>query len=96
MSLLEDRFVDFDRRLQRQDKRVDRMGAMSSAMTNMAMNAMGGQSDKGRISVGVGFQGGKTGLSVGYGKRMGRASFSFGGSVSGSERSAGVGFGLDL
>ena len=75
---------------------MDRMGAMSTAMMSMAMNAIGGQGDRGRISVGAGFQGGKKGQSIGYGKRIGRASFSLGSAFSGSERSAGVGFGLDL
>ena len=56
----------------------------------------GEQVHNGRIAVGAGFQGGKKGLSIGYGKRIGRASFSLGSAFSGSERSAGVGLGLDL
>jgi hypothetical protein len=70
---------------------------MGSAMLNMAINAAGSQSPRGRIAVGAGFQGGEQALSVGYGKRVGqRGSFSLGGAFSGSERSAGIGFGLDL
>jgi len=96
ISALENRFDDVDRRLHRQDRRIDRMGAMSAAMLNMAINAAGTQSERGRIAVGAGFQGGERSLSVGYGRRIGRASFSLGGAFSGSERSAGVGFGVDL
>ncbi|MFH7391200.1 YadA-like family protein, partial [Pseudomonas syringae group genomosp. 7] len=80
-----------------QDQRIDRMGAMSSAMLNMAINAAGSQSPRGRIAVGAGFQGGEQALSIGYGKRIGeRASFSLGGAFSNGERSAGMGFGVDL
>ncbi len=97
VTMLEDRFDDFDRRLHRQDRRIDRMGAMSSAMLNMAINAAGTQSPRGRIAVGAGFQGGEQGLSIGYGKRIGRtASFSIGGAFSSGEASAGIGFGVDL
>ena len=84
-------------RFQQQDRRIDKQGSMSSAMLNMAMNASGSQSPRGRIAAGVGFQGGERALSVGYAKRIGqRASFSLGGAFSGSEKSAGMGFGLDL
>src|SRR3546814_12334189 len=69
---------------------------MSAAMLNMAINAAGTQSERGRIAIGAGFQGGERGLSVGYGKRIGRASFSLGGAFSGSDRSVGAGFGIDL
>ncbi len=86
-----------DRRFQQQDRRIDKQGSMSSAMLNMAINAAGSQSPRGRIAAGVGFQGGERALSVGYAKRIGaRASFSLGGAFSGSEKSAGMGFGVDL
>ncbi|WP_191862300.1 YadA C-terminal domain-containing protein, partial [Stenotrophomonas sp. AS012628] len=88
---------EMERRLRHQDQRIDRMGAMSSAMLNMAINAAGSQSPRGRIAVGAGFQGGEQALSIGYGKRIGeRASFSLGGAFSNGERSAGMGFGVDL
>ncbi len=93
---IDDRFRDVDRRLHRQDERIDRQGAMGAAMLNMAINAAGTQSPRGRIAVGAGFQGGERGLSIGYGKRIGRASFSLGGAFSGSDRSVGAGFGIDL
>src|SRR5690606_30201475 len=97
LDAFDDRFEDIDRRMHRQDQRIDRQGAMGAAMLNMAINAAGSQSPRGRIAVGAGFQGGERALSVGYGKRIGnRASFSLGGAFSGSERSAGVGFGVDL
>jgi autotransporter adhesin len=86
-----------DDRFQRQDRRIDRQGAMGSAMLNMAINAAGSQSPRGRVAVGAGFQGGEQALSVGYGRKVGeRASFSLGGAFSGGEKSAGVGFGVDL
>jgi autotransporter adhesin len=84
-------------RLNQQDKRIDRMGAMSSAMMNMAMNAAGGRSERGRVAVGAGWQNGESALSVGYAKQIGeRASFSIGGAFSSDDSSAGIGFGLDL
>ena len=86
-----------DYRLHRQDKRIDRMGAMSSAMMNMSMNAAGTRSPRGRVAVGAGWQNGENALSVGYARQLGtRASFSLGGAFSGDDRSAGIGFGVDL
>ena len=97
LNTLEDRFDDLDHRLHHQDRRIDRMGAMNAAMLNMAINAAGSQSDRGRIAVGAGFQGGEQGLSIGYGRRIGRtASFSIGGAFASGEKSAGIGFGVDL
>ena len=86
-----------DRRFAQTDKRIDQIGAMGSAMTQMAVNAANGASAKGRIAVGVGAQGGQGALSIGYGKRIGdRASFSLGASFASGESSAGAGFGFDL
>ena len=86
-----------DRRLQLQDKRIDRQGAMGSAMMNMSINAANSRSARGRVAAGVGWQNGETALSVGYAKSIGeRASVSIGGAFSGDDRSAGVGFGVDL
>src|SRR5690606_16961857 len=79
LDALEDRFDAVDRRFHRQDRRIDRQGAMGSAMLNMAINAGGTQSPRGRIAIGAGFQGGTQALSIGYGKRIGnRGSFSLG------------------
>jgi hypothetical protein len=83
--------------LSKQDERIDRMGAMNSAMMNMAINAGGSRSPRGRMAVGAGWQNGESALSVGYSKQIGdRASFSIGGAFSNDESSAGIGFGLDL
>ena len=83
--------------LGRTEQRIDRQGAMSSAMMQMGINAAGSRSARGRVAVGVGFQGGQKAMAIGYAKPVGdRASFSLGASFSGGESSAGVGFGLDL
>ena len=88
---------EIDDRFHRQDRRIDRQGAISAAMLNMAINAAGSQSPRGRIAMGAGFQGGEQALSVGYGRKLGkRGSFSLGGAFSSGEKSAGVGFGVDL
>ena len=65
-------------------------------MLNMAMNAGGSQGERGRIAIGAGWQGGQSAVAIGYGKRIGKASFSMGGAFSRSEKSAGIGFGIDL
>ncbi len=84
-------------RLGDQDRRIDRQGAMGAAMTNMAMNAANARSPRGRVAIGAGWQNGTSALSIGYAKQLGdRASFSLSGAFSGSDRSAGVGFGVDL
>src|SRR5690606_23916994 len=100
-NALDDRFQQLSdnlgARLNQQDERIDRMGAMSSAMMNMAINASGGRSERGRLAVGAGWQNGESALSVGYSKQLGeRASFSIGGAFSDGDSSAGVGFGIDL
>ena len=88
---------DVDRRFERQDRRTDRVGAMSSAMVQMTANAANGNGARGRLAVGAGFLGGEQAVSIGYGKRLGaRASFTLGGAFSGDEKSAGLGFGVDL
>ncbi len=87
---INDRFSD-------QDARISRNGAMGAAMSQMALNASGTRSRGGRIAIGAGIQDGSKALSVGYAKPIGqRGSFSLGGAFSGSERSAGIGFGMDL
>ena len=89
--------MQVDDRFRQQDRRIDRMGAMGSAMTHMAVNAANGGSGKGRVAVGVGAQGGERAVSIGYGKRVGsRASFSLGASFSSGESTVGGGFGFDL
>ena len=86
-----------DKRFHAQDRRISQIGALSSAMVQMTANAANGNSPRGRIAVGAGFMSGEQALSVGYGRRIGeRASFTIGGAFSGSERTAGIGFGVDL
>jgi len=100
-NAMQDDFTAFsnsvDKRLGRQDRRIDRIGAMSTAMMQMAANAANSISERGRIAVGAGFMGGEQALSIGYGKKIGdRGSFTIGGAFSNDDQSAGVGFGLDL
>jgi hypothetical protein len=78
-----------------QDKRIDRISAMSTAMVQMAASAAGIDTPN-RVGLGVGNSGGESALSVGYQRALGKkATITIGGSVSGSESSvgAGVGFG---
>ncbi|OBU58244.1 hypothetical protein A9J40_03330 [Stenotrophomonas maltophilia] len=100
IQLLDDRFNDLTKdvqnRLSMQDKRMNRLGAMSSAMMSMSINAAGGRTENGRVAIGAGFQSGESAVSVGYAKSFGRASFSLGGSFSGDDKSAGIGLGIDL
>ncbi len=78
------------------NRRINDMGAMSAASTQMAINAAGA-SEKGRVAAGVGYQDGRSAISVGYGKQLGdRMRFSVGATSSGSQTSVGAGFGMDL
>ena len=83
-------------RLGEQDQRIDRQGAMGAAMMNMAINAAGARSERGRVAVGAGWQNGENALSVGYSKAFGRATFSLGGAFTNDDQSIGAGFGIDL
>jgi hypothetical protein len=85
---------DVEGRFAHVDQRIDRMGAMSSAMSAAAMNTAGlpGQN---RVGVGVGSQNGRTAMAVGYQRLVApNASISLGGAFSGNEKgvSAGAGF----
>lgn len=91
------RLDSVEARLGAQDQRISRLGALSAAMTQMTANAMGTQNARGRLSIGAGWYGGEKAVSVGYGRKLGtRLSMTLGGAFSASERSAGVGFGVDL
>lgn len=83
-------------RMDMTDRRINRVGAMGTAMTQMAVNAANGSGDRGRLAVGVGYTDGEKALSVGYGLRLGRGSFSLGAAFSGSENTIGAGIGFDL
>ena len=86
-----------DARFAQTDTRINRIGAMGTAMTQMAVNAAIGASPRGRLAVGVGTQGGQGAISIGYGRRVGSTgSFSIGASFASGESSVGAGFGIDL
>ncbi|MEQ4574290.1 MAG: YadA-like family protein, partial [Gammaproteobacteria bacterium] len=85
---------EIDDRFRRQDRRIDRQGAMNAAMLNMATSAAGIRTDN-RVGVGVGFQSGESALSVGYQRALSeRATITLGGAFSGDDKSVGVGAGF--
>ena len=85
---------EVDGRLRNMDRRIDRQGAMSSAMLNMATSAAGIRTQN-RVGVGVGFQGGESALSLGYQRAISdRATVTFGGAMSSDDTSVGVGAGF--
>lgn len=98
MGALNDSFEglrgEVDGRLRNMDRRIDRQGAMSAAMLNMATSAAGVRTDN-RVGVGVGFQGGESALSVGYQRALSdRATVTLGGALSGDDASVGFGAGF--
>lgn len=88
---------NFERRLDKMDKRFNRMAAMSSAQTAMAMNAAG-LATYNRLGAGVGYSEGESAMAVGYQRVLnekGSATFSLNGAFTNSgERSMGVGVGI--
>ena len=97
-AAMDDNFEHFrtetERRFLDQDRRIDRQGAMSSAMLNMATSTAGIRTEN-RVGVGVGFQGGEKALSIGYQRALSdRATITIGGAFSGDEKSVGVGAGF--
>nr|WP_238154136.1 YadA-like family protein [Xanthomonas campestris] len=85
---------DIEDRLRRQNRRLDRQGAMGSAMLNMSASVAGIASQN-RIGAGVGFQNGESALSVGYQRAISpRATVTIGGALSGDDSSIGVGAGF--
>ena len=100
-SALEDDFTAYrgaiDRRFGAQDQRISQIGALSTAMTQMSANAANAGSSRGRVAIGAGFLSGEQAIAIGYGKKIGeRSSLTIGGAFSGSEKTAGIGFGMDL
>lgn len=87
----------FERRLDKMDKRFNRMAAMSSAQTAMAMNTAG-LATYNRLGAGVGYAEGESAMAVGYQRVLnekGSATFSLNGAFTNSgERSMGVGVGI--
>src|SRR5690606_26202621 len=97
-SAWEDNFTalrsEVDERFRHQDRRIDRMGAMSGAYAGMALNTAG-LAGRNRVGVGVGAQGGEQAIAVGYQRAIGaRASVSLGGAISGGESSVSAGAGF--
>lgn len=81
-------------RFNQQDIRINRMGAMSAAMSQMAFSTQGIATPN-RVGVGVGTQGGQAAIAVGYSRSISKnVNVSLGGSASGSEVSAGAGVGI--
>src|SRR3546814_6708933 len=88
-DLWDDTFAAFqgeiDHRLAEQDRRIDKQGAMSAAMLNMATSAAGIRTQN-RVGVGVGYQSGESALSIGYQRAISdRAVITIGGAFSGDE-----------
>ncbi|WP_329844343.1 ESPR-type extended signal peptide-containing protein [Stenotrophomonas sepilia] len=88
---------NFERRLDKMDKRFNRMAAMSSAQTAMAMNTAG-LATYNRLGAGVGYSEGESAMAVGYQRVLnekGSATFSLNGAFTNSGgRSMGVGVGI--
>ena len=86
-----------ERRLDKMDKRFNRMAAMSSAQTAMAMNTAG-LATYNRLGAGVGYSEGESAMAVGYQRVLnekGSATFSLNGAFTNSgERTMGVGVGI--
>jgi autotransporter adhesin len=86
-----------NKRLDGMDKRFNRMAAMSSAQSAMAMNTAG-LNTYNRLGAGVGHSDGESALAVGYQRVMnerGSATFSLNGAFTNSgERTVGVGVGI--
>ncbi|WP_303636622.1 ESPR-type extended signal peptide-containing protein [Stenotrophomonas tuberculopleuritidis] len=88
---------EVDRRLEKMDKRFNRMAAMNSAQSAMAMNTAG-LATYNRLGAGVGYAEGESAMAVGYQRVLndkGSATFSLNGAFTNSgERSLGVGVGI--
>ncbi|MBU2048706.1 MAG: YadA-like family protein, partial [Gammaproteobacteria bacterium] len=86
-----------NKRLDGMDKRFNRMAAMSSAQSAMAMNTAG-LNTYNRLGAGVGHSDGESALAVGYQRVMnerGSATFSLNGAFTNSgEKTVGVGVGI--
>jgi hypothetical protein len=82
-------------RFEQQDKRIDTLGAMSAASTEMAINTAGLAGDN-RVGVGAGTYNGQQAASIGYQHMFSdhKASVSVGASFGNGDTSAGVGAGF--
>jgi autotransporter adhesin len=85
-----------DDRFHKVDQRIDRTGAMGTAMSQMAM-AGAGASEGGRVAAGVGLQGSAGAVAVGFAAPIGdRTHVNFGGAFSTGTATVGAGIGFDL
>jgi autotransporter adhesin len=85
---------DMDDRFRGINDRVDAVGAMGAAMSQMAFSTQGINSPN-RLGVGVGGYHNQGALAVGYSRQLSsHASLTFGAAVSGNETSGGVGLGV--
>lgn len=85
---------EVDDRFRTVNNRLDSVGAMGTAMSQMAFSTQGIDSPN-RLGVGVGGYHNQAAVAVGYSRQLSsRASLTFGAAVSGSETSGGVGLGV--
>lgn len=93
----DDAIKGVEQRLDKMDKRFNRMAAMSSAQTAMAMNTAG-LATYNRLGAGVGYSDGESAMAVGYQRVLnerGSATFSLNGAFTNSgEQSVGLGVGI--
>ncbi|WP_345777828.1 YadA-like family protein [Dyella sp. LX-66] len=83
-----------NRKFEQVDSRINRMGAMSAAYSQMAFSATGVNTPN-RFGVGVGMQGGKSAVAMGVSHQFSpNINVSFGGSSSGKETSVGAGMAI--
>ncbi len=84
-----------DDRFNKQDARINRTGAMNTAMSQMTASAAGIRS-RNRLAVGTGYQDGYGALAVGYQRAINeRSTFTIGAAMSGDgEDTVGMGFGI--
>ena len=87
MTVIDDRFGDLD-------TRMDRMGAMNTAMAMMTSSAAGVR-ERSRVAVGVGSTGSEQAIAAGYQRAFDNGAVAtFGVSYAGGDTTAGVGFGF--
>ncbi|QSX76735.1 YadA-like family protein [Lysobacter arenosi] len=86
---------DVDNRFQVQDERIDRLGAMGSAMASMTAS-MSGVNRNNRVGVGAGASNGKLAMAVGYQRafRNSGATLTAGASFTDEDSTVGVGAGF--
>lgn len=84
----------FDDRFDMVETRLDRMGAMNSAMALMTASAAG-VPQQNRVAVGVGFSGGEKAIAAGFQRQFDNGAVAtFGVSYAGGDTAAGMGFGF--